>query len=115
MFLGRSININKRQTSISKHRLLQHLQFFRMGLWFMQLHLKLVVIILVRHFVVANCVSSMLQQPWRHDDERSALLQFKESFVIDKSMKVLIPSFLRVKAATAAHGMASSVMKKLVM
>ncbi|KAF3440100.1 hypothetical protein FNV43_RR18378 [Rhamnella rubrinervis] len=42
----------------------------------------------------------MLQQPWCHDDERSALLQFKESFVIDKSASAYegaYPKFLSWK------------------
>uniref|UniRef100_A0A2N9F9J0 Uncharacterized protein n=1 Tax=Fagus sylvatica TaxID=28930 RepID=A0A2N9F9J0_FAGSY len=41
---------------------------------------------LVFHAIVTNCFSSV--QPLCHDDESSALLQFKESFVINKTASI---------------------------
>ncbi|CAL8121347.1 unnamed protein product [Prunus armeniaca] len=68
---------------------------------------KLVVVLLLFPLVVVNFVDS-LQQPSCHDEERSALLQFKESFIIDKSASHSEGAYPKVSSWKPAGGGNSS-------
>ncbi|XP_021834519.1 receptor-like protein 12 [Prunus avium] len=68
---------------------------------------KLVVVLLLFHLVVANFVDS-LQQPSCHAEESSALLQFKESFIIDKSASGSKGAYPKVSSWKPARGGNSS-------
>ncbi|CAL8121417.1 unnamed protein product [Prunus armeniaca] len=68
---------------------------------------KLVVVLLLFHLVVANFVDSM-QQPSCHAEESSALLQFKESLIIDKSASRSNGAYPKVTSWKPAAGGNSS-------
>ncbi|XP_021800932.1 receptor-like protein 12 [Prunus avium] len=68
---------------------------------------KLVVVLLLFHLVVANFVDT-LQQPSCHAEESSALLQFKESFMIDKSASSNDGAYPKVSSWKPAGGGNSS-------
>ncbi|KAI5345017.1 hypothetical protein L3X38_012894 [Prunus dulcis] len=67
---------------------------------------KLLVLLLFQ-LVVANFVDS-LQQPSCHDEESSALLQFKESFIIDKSASRSEGAYPKISSWKPAAGGNSS-------
>ncbi|KAI5345043.1 hypothetical protein L3X38_012920 [Prunus dulcis] len=69
--------------------------------------LSKLLVLLLFHLLAANFVYS-LQQPSCHDEERSALLQFKESFIIDKSASRYDGAYPKVSSWKPARGGNSS-------
>ncbi|CAL8121427.1 unnamed protein product [Prunus armeniaca] len=69
--------------------------------------LSKLLVLLLFHLLAANFVYS-LQQPSCHDEERSALLQFKESFIIDKSASRYDGAYPKVSSWKPAGGGNSS-------
>jgi len=72
-------------------------------------------------FLVLLIGSLSSLQPLCHEDERSALLQFKDSFVINKSASPYPSAYIRLhhglrkeSMVIAAYGMGSTVMRKRV-
>ncbi|CAL8121379.1 unnamed protein product [Prunus armeniaca] len=62
------------------------------------------VVLLFFYLVVANSLYSLQQQPSCHDVESSALLQFKESFVIKASASGYFGSYPKVSSWKLAEG-----------
>lgn len=62
------------------------------------------VVLLFFHLVVANSLYSLQQQPSCHDVESSALLQFKESFVIKASASGYFGSYPKVSSWKLVEG-----------
>ncbi|CAN6703997.1 unnamed protein product [Malus baccata var. baccata] len=67
---------------------------------------KLVLVLLLfHHVVIANSsYSSQKQYPSCPDEEKSALLQFKDSFTIDKSASISIDAYPKVSSWKPAEG-----------
>ena len=74
------------------------------SIWCLFMFMRFLLLLSPVYLMVANSSSSM-QQPLCHGSESSALLQFKQSFLIDE----------HVSNNTAAHGMVLSVIGRLVM